>query len=101
MRKLKLDVDTVEVETFAVTGPGGERGTVHANTDTLLYCYSYEPTCWNYGCNTGVTAPDYCPTAADETCNGWPGCDATGQTTGYTADQTCSDQGCTVCVAWC
>lgn len=100
MRKLKLELDTVQVESFAVTGPAAERGTVRGNTDTLLYCYSYAETCWNQGCNTGVTAYD-CPTAEDQTCNGWPGCGATGDTTGYTADQTCSDYGCTVCVAWC
>ena len=35
-----------------------------------------------------MTAPDYCPTAADETCNGWPGCGATGDDTGYTGSFT-------------
>lgn len=99
MKKLKLE--TVEVESFVVSLASEFRGTVHGKDDTLLYCYSFAATCWNTGCTSGITAMEYCPTAQDETCNGWPGCTGTGDDTGWTADQTCSDYGCTVCVAWC
>lgn len=99
MRKLRLDTDDVRVESFVTATAAPVRGTVHAESDTRLYCHTFEETCWNMGCNTGITAPDYCHT--EETGNGMPGCPGTSEDGGYTCDQTCSDYGCTVCNAWC
>ena len=99
MKKLRLDTDDVQVESFVTAAQQAVRGTVRAESDTRLYCYSFEQTCWNMGCNTGLTAPDYCP--AEETDNGMPGCGGTSENAGYTCDNTCSDYGCTVCNAWC
>lgn len=101
MRKLKLELDAVEVESFVVADRAGLRGTVQAKSDTYLWCRTFEATCWNTGCNSGISAPDYCQTAEDQTCNGWPGCPGTSQDGGNTCDNTCSDYGCTVCHAWC
>jgi hypothetical protein len=101
MKKLRLDPENVQVESFLTSMPGsGMPGTVRAKSDTYLWCNSYQETCWNMGCNTGVTGPQ-CPTSEAETCNGWPGCPATGQNSEYTCEGTCSDYGCTVCNAWC
>lgn len=95
MKKLRLEVETVRVESFVVAGREPVRGTVRGHE-------SYEDTCHNTTCNTGITAMAYCPTAYDETCNGWPGCGATGETTGYTnGEGTCSAYGCTACNMWC
>ncbi len=99
MKKLKLDADSVQVESFVTALDEARRGTVHANSD--LWCRSFQPTCWNQGCNSGITAPEYCPTSEAETCNGYPGCPGTSAAPGYTCDSTCSDYGCTVCNAWC
>lgn len=115
MGKLRLDVDSVQVESFITAAPEAMRGTVRAKSDTFdpwcftfqdtcftrLNCHSFQATCWNAGCNSGMTAPDYCPTAANETCAGWADCPGTGQNSQYTCEGTCSDYGCTVCNAWC
>jgi len=101
MAKLRLQPDEVQVESFVVASTEAMRGTVRAKSDTLLYCNTFEATCWNMGCNTGISAPAYCETAEDATCNGWPGCPGTSQNGGGTCDNTCSDYGCTVCEAWC
>ena len=101
MGKLRLDVDDVHVESFVTATPSEMRGTVRAKSDTYLWCNSFHDTCWNNGCNTGITAQDYCPTAPEETCAGWGGCDPSGQNSAYTCEGTCSDYGCTVCNAWC
>jgi hypothetical protein len=99
MRKLRLDTDDVRVESFVTVAAAGVRGTVHAKSDSMLYCRTFEETCWNMGCKTGITNPEQCP--ADETGNGQPGCPGTSQAPGYTCDNTCSDYGCTLCNAWC
>ena len=101
MKKLRLELDSVEVESFVVAGSTEMRGTVEGKNTFVLFCQTNQNTCWNWGCNGGISSPEYCPTAEDQTCNGWPGCPPTGADTGYTADQTCSDYGCTVCNAWC
>jgi hypothetical protein len=50
MSKLKLELDTLHVETFEVAIDGDERGTVHARATPVTacpvsQCYSCDPLC--------------------------------------------------------
>ncbi|HEX8904522.1 MAG TPA: hypothetical protein VF771_06755 [Longimicrobiaceae bacterium] len=83
MKKLRLEPEDVQVESFLTsTSATSTRGTIRAKSET------------------GITGPE-CPTSEAETCNGWPGCPATGQNSEYTCEGTCSDYGCTACNMWC
>jgi hypothetical protein len=73
MRKIKLAVETLEVQSFATAETGTDRGTVAAHQATLhgQHCGSaYD------ACNTGLCtpnceptySPDACPTAFPEYC---------------------------------
>jgi hypothetical protein len=56
MRKLKLDVENVTVESFAPQSAGGERGgTVHAHNHT----HGGHQTC-QFSCAAGCTYDDSC-----------------------------------------
>ncbi|HEU4557497.1 MAG TPA: hypothetical protein VFS20_06590 [Longimicrobium sp.] len=99
MKKLRLDAEDLQVESFPTDAAAALRGTVEANS--APFCGSAQDTCWNMGCRSGYSAPEYCPTAADETCPGWPGCNGSSDAGGYSCDNTCSDYGCTACGALC
>ena len=71
MKKLKLEIDTLRVESFATDAAQGARGTVRGNevagalqpatTPTIQTDPSYEQTCIFYTCGGCTTAdPDYC-----------------------------------------
>jgi hypothetical protein len=50
MSKLKLQLDTLQVETFEVAMGGDDRGTVHAQATPVTacpvsHCYSCDPLC--------------------------------------------------------
>lgn len=74
MRKLRLDPETLKVESFASTVDPEERGTVHAHTDLLCG----EPSVFG-SCTEGqVTCQETCGQAAScgyEPCGTyWEGC---------------------------
>ncbi len=48
MKKLKLDIDALSIESFTTARPAEERGTVEANaiTQTANTCYQ----CTRFGC---------------------------------------------------
>lgn len=62
MKKLKLDIEAIEVESFATKARTGIRGTVHARTDVYTNCWPYA--CGdsvNNACATyGTACPPYC-----------------------------------------
>lgn len=99
--KFRLEPDDLQVESFPTHAAAALRGTVEAHSGDPLFCGSAQPTCWNMGCRSGYSAPEYCPTAADQTCPGWAGCNGSSDAGGYSCDNTCSDYGCTACGALC
>ena len=106
MKKLRLDQDDLRVESFG-TEPGmGSRGTVLGHSymtcdvtcDPWFFCQTYEATCHNRGCNTGLTS--MCQTGAATDCPGQSECGA--YTQGSTCYGSCTDvEACTVCGAVC
>lgn len=101
MKKLRLELDELQVDSFLTSTAESVPGTVRAKSDTVLWCRSFDYTCWNTGCQSGYSAPEYCPTAENETCAGWPGCNGSSDAGGYSCAGTCSDYGCTACGALC
>lgn len=84
MRKIRLDLDALNVESFEPDETRGGRGTVHGAQITAYYqlCYAgdtwqasctCEPTCnadTCYNCPTAGTCPPP-PTAGERTCTGF------------------------------
>jgi hypothetical protein len=84
MRKIRLDLEALDVESFEPDETRGERGTVRAAQMTAYYqlCYAgdtwqmsctCEPTCnaeTCYNCPTAGTCPPP-PTAGERTCTGF------------------------------
>jgi hypothetical protein len=70
MKKLKLDAESLEVESFATKEQPSFHGTVHGRSDAGSGCWPYE--CYdtaNIACVTIHTACDGCGTgAADDSC---------------------------------
>jgi hypothetical protein len=50
MKKLKLDLDEIQVRSFDVAGVKGRAGTVHAHTYTIQSGQECEPTGLQYTC---------------------------------------------------
>jgi hypothetical protein len=73
MRKLRLELDSVAVESFAAgAGAGGLRGTLHAHAASGTACdvtYNGCPT--QYCATVPVTCPtDFAPACTGTTCTG-------------------------------
>lgn len=79
MKKLKLDHETLRVETFEPAEPTEGRGTVFGQTG--------QDTCHNTGCNSGLSS----------TCNSdvYTDCPGLGDCPYYTAGWTCNRTECT------
>jgi hypothetical protein len=103
MKKLRLDQEDLRVETFGPDGEAGTRGTVMGRDTFVTYnyeweCQSYQATCLNTGCQTGLTAT--CGTGGATDCPGQGECAP--YTNGHTCANTCTDvQACTFCGAVC
>ncbi len=98
MKKLRLEHDDLRVESFATDGPDGLQGTV-LGRDTYMFCRTYQGTCVNTGCVTGLTHD--CGTAGATDCPQQSECApyTQGPRTCY---ETCTDvEWCTVCGAIC
>jgi len=78
MKKIKLDLDRLDVESFAVTPARDEGGTVHAHVspgctpdgtcETLFTCYSCDGgSCEGASCHLDFTCTD-CGGTCAETC---------------------------------
>ncbi|HSU13261.1 hypothetical protein [Longimicrobium sp.] len=67
MRKIRLDVENLQVESFATDHASGKAGTVHGREYTVgRECPTMEPGAW--GCqNSGVASCVWCPRET-ETC---------------------------------
>lgn len=108
MKKLRLNQDDLRVESFR-TEPGAERrGTVlghsymtcYETCDPWYFCRTYQETCHNRGCNTGLT--HMCETEGATDCPGQGECSPYTQDRGNTCYGSCTDvEGCTVCGAVC
>jgi hypothetical protein len=67
MRKMKLDMDALAVESFEMPGDGvGVRGTIRGNADTRFVC-SWQQSCVDTcaqscggSCFTGTPCPQVC-----------------------------------------
>jgi hypothetical protein len=75
MKRLKLDVDELLVESFEANAPAGERGTVHGNAKATYGCTEGWDTCYTQG--------DSC----QATCIGATGCDYYSQCVGWCGSQ--------------
>jgi hypothetical protein len=96
MKKLRLDHDDLRVETFVTDGKEGLRGTVVGKD---FWCRTYQGTCANYGCATGLTHD--CGTAGATDCPQQSECAPYTQGPN-TCHGTCTDvEACTVCGAVC
>lgn len=102
MRKLRLDQDALRVESFVTRPDEGSRGTV-VGRDSHPYslnwdCQSYEATCYNQGCGTGLTS--ICATGQATDCPGQSECAP--YTDGHTCANSCTEvEACTYCGAVC
>ena len=71
MRKVKLDLDAIQVESFEASGGGGTRGTVRGH---LCPCCCCDPCCCTCCDTCQATCPATCPyTCAGDTCISCPG----------------------------
>jgi hypothetical protein len=90
MRKFLLNMDALEVETFATLRSVSSAGTVRGHQSELGYCSPDADTVWDWGCDSiasndpGCTGLVSCNTCVGNTCRG-PTCD----------DFTCSPYGLT------
>ena len=86
MRKIKLEIESLSVESFETAAAAGEMGTVFGNEPTngnnqecrsavdacptrlceTSICVTYDLACETLECDT--VRPEYCPSAAFETC---------------------------------
>lgn len=107
MKKLRLDHDSLVVETFSTDDPALNRGTVvghsyntcYVTCDPWYFCRTYEGTCHNAGCNTGLTS--LCGTEGATDCPGGGEC-APFTEGPNTCQGSCTDyQGCSFCGAVC
>lgn len=104
MKKLKLDFQDLTVDSFSTEPVEESKGTV-VGRDTHPWtqgwdCQSYGDTCYNTGCNTGLTST--CGTAGATDCPGQSECGAYTQDQGNTCVGSCTDVGgCTFCGAVC
>ncbi|HEX6750617.1 MAG TPA: hypothetical protein VF092_25225 [Longimicrobium sp.] len=93
MRKLRMDLEQLHVESFATGGPGGRRGTVNGHATTVHPtnlgscgyntggCNSCAATCAGGACASenqtydGSCVPNVCPNSYDQACytDGAPG----------------------------
>jgi hypothetical protein len=97
MRKLRLDLDELAVETFETAADARERGTVRARcdeslsndffTDNDIECYTNTPTVAECTCYLDVCCPTYaetCPDTCQLTCR-----ETCGRSCWGTCDYTC------------
>jgi len=89
MKKLRLELDGVKVESFEIARPTELRGTVRGKE-------TGQWTCYDMGCNTGITAVGYCPTDEAQSCPGYT-CNLTEGVEYNTCGGTCTARFCTVC----
>jgi hypothetical protein len=101
MRKLKLSLDELQVDSFHATGPEARRGTVAGNSWTQHADESCFGTCdggctvWgscNGGCGSGGAS---CNGTCVASCNGSCGCSANATECGCQTWETCPNA--TVC----
>jgi len=93
MRKLRLRIDELHVESFAVTGPAAQAGTVQGQVANGTPIPIYEPPSGDYACATVGTCigPTYCCGATGPTnpvCIGPTYCCNPTANTGCCAPQT-------------
>lgn len=82
-KKMKLDVDAVQVESFETSPASGGEGTVHAHATKINSCVPTDCTCeTDCGCSGQWT----CPGSVPGTCDG-----------GATCYQTCRTGQC-ICI---
>lgn len=110
MRKLTLDLDAIQVESFATNPATAARGTVDGQQRQTYGCETWtcpaptqdtcdQPTCdasCNGGCGTGATCVS-CVQTCDATCQSCAGsCDSCVATCDFTCEWTCGS-----CMATC
>lgn len=86
MNKLKLDVDQLAVESFALTTGDAQRGTVEAHSHLCP--------------PTTICIETYQPATCAQSCQSCPG-DSCAFTCGYTCNYTCDDPSCVTCLTYC
>ncbi|MFL5383277.1 MAG: hypothetical protein ACJ8GN_12220 [Longimicrobiaceae bacterium] len=74
MKKIRLDIDELDVQSFATVHPDGARGTVQGADSAPSYEQSYEGTCyqWVEGCGVRENPTRDCITF-DLSCTCQPG----------------------------
>lgn len=103
MKKLRLSLDDISVESFATLPARARTGTVAAHdlSDTtcqqiICDCITngFEHTCQN---TCGNSCDGTCYASCNGTCNGCPDPSANGTCAGWTCEGTCDGESCDYC----
>ena len=110
MKKLRLQLDELQVESFHTVRTEPARGTVRANAPTW-YCTEQIDCTYDYGCETqnescngscatcfGGTCENTCYNSCNGTCN--VSCYGTCDASCNTCEFTCYESGCACTVQW-
>jgi hypothetical protein len=91
MRKIRLDLDALTVDSFSTSGSGEAKGTVlgHGKVQTEQVECATRDFCGSTLCNTGESQCQYCPTRFTD-------CD-----TCVTCYESCGDTYCGTCESYC
>jgi hypothetical protein len=103
MKKLKLELDELQVESFQTERGMVQRGTVKGNAPPTSFCTEYIDCTWDFGCETQLASCEgTCNTCAGGSCEGTCGgscygtCDASCNTCGY----SCYESDCACTIQW-
>ncbi|WP_420127491.1 hypothetical protein [Longimicrobium sp.] len=94
MKKLRLSLDDITVESFSTLSPRLRLGTVAANQMSATTCQQIICDCTTQGfeqtCQTcGASCNGTCDASCNGTCNGCPEPSANGTCAGWTCEGTC------------
>ena len=95
MKKLKLDLDELSVESFATTPERGrEGGTVFGQNHCTCYTQCTCPGCPTCDASCNGTCGGTCAGTCDASCNGTCGCPSGDYTCDYTCGPDCDPNSC-------
>lgn len=107
MKKLKLELDDLQVESFQTARAEPRRGTVRGNIPPTWNCTDYVDCTWDFGCETEVVScngscngscADTCWGSCNGTCGG--SCGGTCEASCASCDYSCYESGCACTVQW-
>jgi len=106
MKKLKLQLDELQVESFQTARGHATRGTVQGNAPPTSMCTDYIDCTWDFGCETQVASCNgSCGNTCDATCGSCNGtcygsCYGSCDATCFSCEYSCYESGCACSVQW-